>query len=76
MVEIKNYRIENTSGLIAKLKRQVAMRAEHGPANVKQQAIILDLRGQKAKLKDINRLTDRVARETGVPLENIQVISW
>jgi hypothetical protein len=52
------------------------MRAEHGPANVKQQAIILDLRGQKAKLKDINRLTDRVARETGVPLENIQVISW
>ena len=47
--EVKNYDLATKKGesrLIAKLKSQIKARRTHGPFNVKQQAIILDARGQ------------------------------
>ena len=76
MVEIKNYKIQNAGAMIKELKRQIDMRSEHGSPNIKQQAIIIDLRGQKASLEQINKLVERIAKETGVPKENIQVLTW
>jgi hypothetical protein len=76
MVEVKRYQIQNKAKLIAKLVEQVEDRRLHGPATVKNQAIILDLRGQQAHLREINQLVRDVAKATQVPLDYIQVLTW
>jgi hypothetical protein len=74
MLEVKNYSIENNSNLIKTLKRQLKARAEQGDANIRQQGIILDFRGQEVSEEKIQRLVDRIVAETGIPGENIQVV--
>ena len=76
LVEVKNYRIENADKLVAELKRQVEARREHGPADVKSQSVILDMRGQKASRAELIQLAQRIARETGLPVGNVQIVTW
>jgi hypothetical protein len=76
LVEVKNYRIVNRSKLIAELQRQVSMRAEGGPANIRQQVIILDLRGQTVAQAELLQLATDISAKTGVPVGNIQILIW
>lgn len=76
MIEVKNYAIANKPKLIGILKRQIAQRRSHGPADKQDQKILLDLRGQKASPEQINRLAYDVANATSVPHQNVRVITW
>ncbi|MFT4156072.1 DUF4157 domain-containing protein [Parafilimonas sp.] len=77
-VEVKNYKIENKNGLISKLTEQIKKRAsmEGLPYDIRQQAIIIDLRGQTIASSEVIDLTIEIQKKTGVPFENIQVLQW
>lgn len=77
-VEVKNYKIENKQNLINKLTEQIKRRRsmEGLPYDIKQQAIIIDLRGQKVTDSEIINLTIEIQQKTEVPFENIQVLQW
>jgi hypothetical protein len=76
LIEVKNYKITNKAKLIAELERQITARAAQGPVNTRQQAIILDLRGQTVAQAEIVQLANDISSRTGVPVENIQVLIW
>ncbi|MBN1875043.1 MAG: DUF4157 domain-containing protein [Anaerolineae bacterium] len=76
MIEVKNYKITNTSQLIATLKKQIRARYIHSPFNIKHQSIILDLRGQKALPHEIKSLVRKISVETSVPQDQIQIVTW
>jgi hypothetical protein len=77
-VEIKNYKIENKNKLINKLTEQIKKRGsiEGLPYDIRQQAIIVDLRGQTVASSEVIDLTMEIQKKTGVPFENIQVLQW
>jgi hypothetical protein len=99
MIESKRYSIFDSAGrlqtgalmhpergLIPRLRRQIGDRAIHGPANIRNQSVILDLRGQRfawseavalsrriaSELSD--ELTRRLGRPTQFPVGNIQIV--
>ncbi|NLX10737.1 MAG: DUF4157 domain-containing protein [Chloroflexi bacterium] len=75
-LEVKNYKITNAGKLIKELVRQIGMRRTDLAYDIRQQSIILDMRGQKVPMLELLRLARRVAAETGVPIENIQIVTW
>jgi Domain of unknown function (DUF4157) len=72
--EIKNYKISNASNLARELNRQITARREHGPVNIKSQMVILDFRGQNVSEGEVKILVNRLSSQTGLPVENFQVI--
>jgi predicted nucleic acid-binding protein len=76
MLEVKNYDIKNRSSLLKKLETQIASRNRQGDANLKQQGIILDFRGQNVNEAEIQRLVTDIEKRTGVPTRNIQIVRW
>jgi len=62
--------------MVAALKRQVAARRAHGPFDIRQQAIVIDARGQGVPPERLEALTERIAKATGVPAENIEVLAY
>ncbi len=80
LVEVKRYNPQNASGLIQKLKDQVAARAKNAPHKGKYQTIILDFRGREENCDTIRRVADDVAKKLhesvpGVTLL-VQVMLW
>src|SRR5687768_1480208 len=62
--------------MVAEIKRQVALRREHSLYDIRQQAIIVDARGQGVPPERLEALTERIAKVTGVPAENIEVLAY
>ena len=80
MIEVKNYNIQNQASLIRDLKRQIDRRRIQGPrdtaGNVLPQHVVLDMRGQQASMPQLQQLANRVATQTGLPAQNVQVVTW
>ena len=76
--EVKNYGLtpKGETKLVAEIKRQVTARRSHGPYDIRQQAIVIDARGQGVPPERLEALTERIARATGVPAENIEVLAY
>jgi hypothetical protein len=86
MIEVKNYWLFDAAGnlrrnsltsLKSRLIEQVFSRVAHGtsPA-LSAQAIILDLRGQQASWSAITEVSREISAATGVPIENIEILTW
>lgn len=80
MIEIKNYNINNQDALIRDLRRQINRRNTEGPkdssGNALPQRVLLDMRGQQASLNQLKQLAQRVSAQTGLPADNVQVVTW
>lgn len=81
--EIKNFNVflpnldEDTAEKnLKKLEKQIADRKEKGPFDIKQQTIVMDIRGQKATPQQLQKLGKTVAQRVGVPTKNIQIVIW
>lgn len=79
--EVKCYKIENKSDLIRELNRQIGERKHHLPYNIKQQAVILDMRGQhQISIDELlafrQEIIDRVITPNQIPVNNLQIITW
>lgn len=80
MIEIKNYNIRNQDALIRDLKKQINRRMQQGPrdtaGNALPQRVLLDMRGQQATANQLRQLAQRVSAQTGLPADNVQVVTW
>jgi len=76
--EVKNYGLtpDGETNMVAEIKRQVAARRVHGKYDIRQQAIVIDARGQGVPPERLEALTERIAKATGVPAENIEVLAY
>jgi hypothetical protein len=78
LVEYKNYRLDSKgeTALVREVTRQVTARREHGPYDIRQQAVIVDARGQQLKPGQAAALRARLVTATGLPPENIEIVAW
>jgi hypothetical protein len=80
--EVKNWNVvwpsspEAAWAMIHSLAKQIKARQEHGPADIKQQTVIMDLRDQKLTEAQLETVGRTIAEETGLPVENIQIVVW
>ena len=79
--EVKNWTVdypepELAERLLQGLENQIAARRAQGPVNIKQQTVVLDVRGQKLSEQQLQLLGQTVARRTGLPIEHIQIVTW
>lgn len=83
-IEVKNYDLRTDKGLnrlLSKSKKsslyqQIKARKIDTDANIKQQSIVLDTRGQNLSAERITEVAHRVSETTGVPLSHIQILTW
>ena len=71
--------MQNQDAFIRRLRNQIVRRIQGFDVegiNPLQQKIVLDMRGQPATWNQLNNLAQRVARETGLPQTNVQVVTW
>ena len=78
LLEFKNYRLtrKGEGALVREVTRQVRARREHGPYDIRQQAVIIDARGQKLKPGQAAALRTRLAAASGLAPENIEIVAW
>jgi hypothetical protein len=78
LLEFKNYRLnrKGEGALVREVTRQVSARREHGPYDIRQQAVIIDARGQKLKPGQAAALRVRLAAASGLAPENIEIVAW
>jgi Domain of unknown function (DUF4157) len=79
--EVKNWEMihinpKTAEQMMDNLARQIRQRNIHGPANIKSQTIILDLRGQSLSEAQLQRIGKTFADKAGLPIENIQLVVW
>jgi hypothetical protein len=80
--EVKNFNVlyppnpESANRLLDKLAEQINSRRTHGPADIKAQTVVLDLRGQKVSAQQLQAIGETLAEKTGLPVENIQIVVW
>lgn len=76
-VEVKRYKIENLSNMIATIRKQVDDRRRELPYDQhSKQAVIIDFRGQKISRKQVAEVRQQVAQAVGLPLGNIDVVTY
>lgn len=77
-MNIKNYNLQHIDKFIRWLKQQIARNMQQGLTNISplQQQLILDMRGQRATGNQLYNLAQRIARETGLPQQNVRVVTW
>ncbi len=81
--EVKNWNVvldvgspETAEKMLDKLADQIAARRIHGPANIKAQTVILDIRGQNISDDLLQTVGETFANRSGLPIENIQIVVW
>jgi hypothetical protein len=77
-MNIKNNNLQHINTFIRWLKQQIARNMQQGLTNISplQQQLILDMRGQRATGNQLYNLAQRIARETGLPQQNVRVVTW
>lgn len=82
LVEVKNWNVIQINDpakahqMLRSMAKQISARRTHGPANIKSQSIVLDIRGQKASDDILRSLGETFAERSGLPIENIQIVVW
>ncbi|MFZ6014558.1 MAG: hypothetical protein ACOYXT_29735 [Bacteroidota bacterium] len=77
MIEVKNYDVNNNKWkLLSTLAKQIRDRRQGLPYDSRQQAIILDLRGQNVTVDKMHQLGQDVSRVTGLAPKDIQILTW
>jgi len=84
-IETKNWLVTNLKteeqvntkrSMLSRLRSQIDKRRKHLPATVKQQSIVVDIRGQNATEQQIIEIAKTFARASRLPIQNIQVVVW
>jgi hypothetical protein len=82
LAEVKNWNVihiddpSTAEKMLKDLGDQIATRRVHGPADIKAQTVILDIRGQGASNDILQTLGETFAERSGLPIENIQIVVW
>lgn len=82
LAEVKNWNViqiddpATAEQMLRKMAKQISDRRTHGPADIKAQTIIADIRGQSASDETLRTIGRTFAERSGLPIESIQIVVW